>query len=255
MLSGIILFSIVTLLMVISYRRPRLEQRVINNIPLVDWMNLLFFPLFLYFGLVLIVVNILQRPNMNIIDFDDVQLLSVGILFLVYLFVGNSIHFVGKVLSRYMAPGKHGQLFKINELFHGKLSHYITLVCALLTIFIVGLLEVNHPSWVTLSAVSLYLLLLCGLLLGISASKIVFYTSDWYGGYNKPLLILSVTLESILFGMFQIFHLKMSMYPINVFLTSFFFFLITAFILKRLLRASKWGKQKSFRFLMRILSG
>src|SRR3989344_9691875 len=136
MLTGILLISLVSFIAVVSYRRPKLEQRVIKNIPVVDWLNIFVFPIIFYFGLTMIVKNIMIRPRINILDFEDVQLLGAGALFLIYAFVGLSVHFVGKVLSRYIKKSTQSNIYYINEIFHGKLSHYIAYICSFMVIFI-----------------------------------------------------------------------------------------------------------------------
>lgn len=255
MISGIILFAVFTLIAAFSYKRPRLEQRVIKNIPLIDWLNILFYPLLLYFALVLIILNILSRPVLEVLDFNDAQILAIGILVLIYGYVGNSIHFVGKVLSRYMKPKKHELIYQINEMFHGKLSHYMAFVSTLVVIFLIGLLEINHPDTSGFGKASLYLLIACGLAVGVSGSKAVFHASDWYGGYNKPLFLLSMSLLGILFGVSKYFHLKYALYPVNIFITSFYLSLSATFILKRTFRVYKLDRKGKLRFLIRLLRG
>lgn len=255
MISGILVISLVAFIAVISYRRRRLEERVFKNIPLVDWLNILILPLFSYAGLVLVVRNILERPKRDILDFDDFFLLTAGTLFLVYAFVGNGLHFVGKVLSRYMPAKKHSFIFQINEMFHGKLSHYMVFVCVWMMLFVLGLLEANHPFTAGFSQFSLWLIIASAIIGGISLTKAVFYTNGWYGGYNKPLFFLTAILVIILLTIFKNFRLQFAFYPVNLFVVTLFFSIMTTFLLRRLLVVSRLGRKRHFRFLTRILSG
>src|SRR3989344_6839426 len=135
MLTGILIISVVTFIAVISYRRPRLEQRVIKQIPVINWLFIFVFPIIFYFGLVLIVRSILERTRINLLDFDDAQIIGIGNIFTIYSMIGIGVHFVSKVLSRYIKKSKDPKVYQINEIFHGKLSHYVTFVCAYMVIF------------------------------------------------------------------------------------------------------------------------
>jgi len=254
MLTGILLLAIMVFIAVISYRRPRLEQRVFKNIPLIDWINILIVPTFMYFGLVLIVRSILFRPKVAILDFDESSLLAVGLLLLIYDFVGNSIHFVAKVLSRYIPDDRHTIIYQVNEIFHGKLSHYLVFVCTFLVIFVTALLEINYPSSVKLHKSILWLLLIAGSISGVSSAKGIFYTSEWFGGYKKPLIILSGLLLSVLLTLFWINNLNFSYYPIGLFIVFFFASFIVTFIFRQFLIFSRLGRKRRLRFLAKLLS-
>src|SRR3989338_5606193 len=103
-MTGILIISLVIFIAVISYKRARLEQRLIKQIPVIDWLLMFVFPITFYLGLLMIVRNILLRERIDILDFEDSQLLGAGIFFMIYAFVGVSVHFVAKVLSRYIRP-------------------------------------------------------------------------------------------------------------------------------------------------------
>lgn len=254
MLTGILLLAIMVFIAVISYRRPRLEQRVFKNIPLIDWINILIVPTFMYFGLVLIVRSILFRPKVAILDFDESSLLAVGLLLLIYAFVGNSIHFVAKVLSRYIPADRHTIVYQVNEIFHGKLSHYLVFVCTFLVIFVTALLEINYPSSVKFHKNILWLLLIAGSISGVSTAKGIFYTSEWFGGYKKPLVILSGLLLSVLLTLFWINNLNFSYYPIGLFIVFLFASFIVTFIFRQFLIFSRLGRKRRLHFLAKLLS-
>lgn len=254
MITGIILFSILVFIAMISYKRPRLEHRVFKNIPLIDWLTILLFPIIGYFSLAMIVVNILTRPGQIILDFEDITLVLVGILFLVYAIVGNSIHFVGKVLSRYISSSKYALIYKINEIFHGKLSHYLFYVCTIMTIFIISLLEINHPLSTTLSKSLELVVITSGVLLGLSSAKGIYYSSSWYGGYNKALFFLVSVLLIIQLSIFSYFNLKFRVYPVNIFIMSMYLSFLATFIARQFFIFSRLGKKRKLQFLAKIFS-
>ena len=254
MLTGILLISLVIFIAVVSYKRPRFEERVIKNIPLVNWLNILVFPLFFYYGLVLIVLNIVSRPRVSILDFEDISLLSVGIIFLIYGFVGLSVHFVGKVLWRYLKKNKRSKIYAVNEIFHGKLSHYITFVCAYMLIFITALLEINHPLGAKLPYLYTLAIIVCAITGGFSGAKTIFFTSGWFGGYNKPLFSITAVLLLVLINLYRGNGLKLAYYPINVFAMTLLFTIIWIFLVRQFLIYSKLSKRRRLQFLSRILS-
>lgn len=254
MITGILLVAIISFIAVISYKRPRLEHRIIKNIPLIDWMNILIIPLFIYIGLTLMARHILSRDRTIILDFDDFTLVSFGIFFLAYAFVGNSIHFVSKVLSRYIPPQKQSLVYRINEIFHGKLSHYLIFLSSFMVVFILALLEINYPLPFSMHGGTEGVVFLSGLLLGISATKAVFYTSSWFGGYNKPLFFLVGFLLFILVGLFRIFDLHLLFYPIAFFVVTMFSGFIGTFVMRQVLIFLRLGKKRRLQFLAKILS-
>lgn len=256
MITGLILFSIIAFVGVISYRRPRLEERVFKNIPLIDWMISLIFPMFVYLALVLIVKNIVSRNRLDILDFDDFTFASFFVLFVMYAFVGNSIHFVGKVLSRYLTPNRHTRIHQINEIFHGKLSHYLAFVSILLAIFTLSLWEINHPLLESnqITQAAKIITIIFGGLLGYSSTKAIFYTSGWFGGYNKPLFFLVAFLLGLIVIIFSSYQLKIAFYPVNLFVISMFTTLMVVFLFRQLLIFSRLGKKRRLQFLAKILS-
>lgn len=252
---GILLFSIIGFIAVVSYKKRGLEVRVISNIPLIDWINILVVPILGYAGIALIVSNIISRPRREIIDFEDFPLLVLGVLFLIYAFVGNSIHFVGKVLSRYIGPRKHNQIYRINEVFHGKLSHYLGMVCTALVFYVICLIELNHPLVPPGDNLTLYIVIAMGILTGFSAMKVIFYTSGWFGGYNRPIFLLVSVLMISLFLMTRNLQLVLSSYPLTIFVITSFGSVLIAFILRRFLIMTRLSRRRGFRIFAKLLSG
>ncbi|OGG03734.1 hypothetical protein A2W14_05090 [Candidatus Gottesmanbacteria bacterium RBG_16_37_8] len=254
MLTGILLISLVIFIAVVSYKRPRLEQRVIKKIPVIDWFIIFVFPIIFYFGLVMIIRSIMQRPRLNILDFDDIQLLSSGALFLIYAFVGLSVHFVGKVLSRYIKKSIQSRIYYINEIFHGKLSHFIVFVCCYMVIFILALLEINYPSTYKMSLFSALVVMAAAIVAGFSSTKTIYYTNAWFGGYNKPLFSITFVMLIVLAGIYRANSLKLYYYPINIFISTILFTIVCVFLARQFLVYTRLSKRRRLKFISRILS-
>lgn len=254
MLTGILLLGIIAFVGIISYKRPRLEQRILKKVPLIDWVNLLVFPIVIYYALVLIVENIISRGKVDILDFDDLQIIAIGLLFMVYAFVGNSIHFVGKVLSRYMPRSHHSITYQVNEIFHGKLSHYLVIVSSILLLFMLVILEINHPLNLLLASSNYYLVIIAGLLFGVSTAKTIFYTSGWFGGYNKPLFFIVSMLFLMQLMIYKTYKLLIFFYPFNLFYMSLSISFLATFLFRQFLIFSRLGKKRRLQFLAKILS-
>lgn len=254
MIVGIIILAVVSFIGIISYRRPRLEQRVIKNIPLIDWINILIFPIIIYFGIIILVKNILLRTRVAILDFDEFILIGVGLLFLIYAAVGNSIHFVSKVLSRYLKPNPHSRAYQINEIFHGKLSHYLAFVSSMLVVFVIAILEINYPSALRLTTGQTYLTIIASIVFGISMANMIFITHEWLGGYNKPLASLALFIIIILLAIFRTFSLSLLYYPVNLFVITLMTSFISAYLIRQFLIFTKLGAKRRLRFLAKMLS-
>lgn len=254
MLTGILIIAIVALLGSLSHRRSRLENKIYKNVPLTEWLTLLIFPLFLYFGWVMEVKNILHRPYNSILPFDDVDLLSVTILCLIYGFVGNAMHFTSKILWRYLEKDRHSMSYKVNEMFHGRLSHYLTFLNTGFIIFLMSLLEINHPQNLPENSRILFLIILSGIIFGISASRTIFYTNEWFGGYHKPLFFVGSALVFVLSLIFKSFRLKFSLYPVGLFVVTFYMSIIITFLARQMFIFTRLGNKRKLRFVAKILS-
>lgn len=253
MISGILLITIVGFIGIIAYRRPKLAEKVFKEVPLIDWLNILILPLVLYLGIVLVVEQILSRPKVEYLDYDNLRLLPLGALFLIYGFVGNSIHFVSKVLSRYIKPNKKDLVYRINELFHGKLSHYITYFCTLVVLFIIMILEINYPLEIKLGAGQEILIIISGVIFGVSCSKTIFYTNEWFGGHNKPLFVVVSLMTVITFVLFTSLKISFLNYPFAYFAAAVFTSIMVTFIFRQFLIFSKLGSKRRLKFLVRLL--
>ncbi len=254
MITGAVLLAIFIFLGFVSYRRQRLEQKVFKNIPLTDWINIMVLPIGMYGAFYLMMRNVLSRENIQVLDLDNMTLGAIGILFLVYGFVGGSIHFVGKVLWRYLPKRKDAMSYKVNEMFHGKLSHYLSYVCTAMVLFIAGLLELNHPIVERLTDGPVRMLQFSGILFGISASKVIFYTNAWFGGYNKPIFFLVTLLFLTLWSIIQSHELDLRLYPFNLFILAMYGSISSTFLVRRFMVMTHLSRKKKLGFIMRILS-
>lgn len=254
MITGAVLLAIFTFLGFVSYRRQKLEQRVFKNIPLTDWINILVLPIGMYGAFYLMMRNILLRENVQVLDLDNLTLGAIAILFMVYAFVGNSIHFVGKVLWRYLPKRKNVMSYKVNEMFHGKLSHYLSYVCTGVVLFMAALLELNHPIVDRLSDNSMRLLVVAGIVFGMSVSKVIFYTNAWFGGYNKPIFFIVTLLLGTLWSIIKSHELYLVFYPFNTFVLSLFGSLSGTFLVRRFMVVTRLSRKKKLGLIMRILS-
>lgn len=254
MLTGILILALVTFMAVISYKKRRFEERLVKQIPVIDWLLMFVFPIAFYLGLLIVVRNIVIRQRIEILDFDDIQLFGIGIFFMIFAFVGNSVHFVSKVLSRYIKKDKKSKEYQVNEIFHGKLSHYITFACSYMVVFILALLEINYPSLLALNSISIVSLVGAGILAGFSAFKGIFYTHQWKGGFNKPFFLISVVFLAILTGIFKSSHLSAAFYPLNVFIISMFFTVVSIYAIRIILIYSKLSGKRRLRFISRLFS-
>jgi hypothetical protein len=254
MLGSIIIIAVLGLLGVLLHRRTRLEERVLKHIPLSEWLTVLLFPLGFYVCWVISVRNIISRPLIPLIPLDDFDILAITIVFMVYAFVGNGIHFTGKILWRYLSRDAQSMAYKINEMFHGKLSHYIIYFDGLIVFFLLPILEINHPLVTPLPLTYIVMIILAGAVLGVSATKSIFYINEWFGGYNKPLFFISLILLSSLVAISKTLQLEYDYYPMKLFMTASFASMIASFIVRQVLIYTRLNKKARLRFLVKILS-
>ena len=254
MLTGILILAIVLLLGVLTHRKNRLEEKIIKDIPLSEWLIMLVIPVFMYIGWVMVVKSILERPFVQIIPLDDLDVLAITVLFMVYGFVGNTIHFTGKILWRYLKDMKHTMAFRVNEMFHNKLGHYVGWLKSMFIFFMLPILEMNHPTeYSVLNSYLLYMIVV-GVILGVSGSKGIFYADEAFGGYNKPLFFLGATLLMILIAVYKLYSLNFYYFPVNLAIMTSFICFISSFVVRQILIYSKLGKKKRLQFLAKIFS-
>ncbi len=254
MLTAILITAVIGLLGVLSHRRSRLENKIYKNVPLSEWIVVFILPIALYICWFFIIKNIVQRPNINLLPFEDFDILAVTILFMVYGFVGNSIHFTSKILWGALQNYKSSHAYKINEMFHGKLSHYLAYLNAIFILYLLPVLEINHPLVTNNTFIALFLITISGIVFGVSGSKAIFYTNEWFGGYNKPIFFIVSILLLLLLMIEKYFQLKYIYYPLNLFIVSMGGSFSSTFILRQLFIFARLGNKRRLRFLAKILS-
>lgn len=254
MLISIIITAVIGLIGIFLHRRTRLEEKVFKNIPLSEWLTVLIFPLCFYVCWVIFVRNIINRPLVPLIPMDDFDILAMMMFFLIYAFVGNAIHFTGKILWRYLRHDSTSMAYRTNEMFHGKLSHYIIYFDSLIALFLFPVLEVNHPLEDPLSEAYILAIIAAGIVFGVSSTKAIFYTNEWFGGYNKPLFFLTFTILTILVSFSKVLKLQYQYYPIKLFMTAVFGSIVAAFIVRQVLIYTRLNRRARLRFLVKILS-
>lgn len=254
MLRGILILLLVGLLGILSHRRTRLEEKIYKNIPLADWLIGMVFPIIVFPVLIALIKNILGRPNIFILAFDDIDILAFSIFFLVYAYVGNTLHFTSKILSRYIVSDHKSVTYKINEMFHGKLSHYLFFISAILFFFSLPILEINHPLTYSFTSSYRWAVIAAGIVFGVLQSKAVFYPNEWFGGYTKPIFILLLGCFSSLWWIFHELDLSLAVYPISLFIMTGFLAAVCTFLARQLFIFSRLNNKRRLRFLARILS-
>lgn len=254
MLAAIIAIAIIGFVGVVSHRRTRLEAKIIKDVPLVDWLTLIIFPILLFFCWVVIVRNVINRPGISLLPLDDLEILTATIFFMIYAFVGNAIHFTSKTLWRYLGEYKDSLAFKVNEMFHGKFSHYLVYSSSAIVIFLLPILEINHPLPALVTGLYLRALILAGIVFGACALKAALYTDEWFGGHTTPGFLLISLLLVALLSLFQILNLKLSSYPVSIFIFSVFISMVVTFLFREVFVLVGLNKKKSLKRIAKILS-
>jgi len=254
MTAGILIISIVTLITVLTHRRSRFEEKIFKNVPLSDWITSLIFPTLIYIGWATLVKSILGRPQIPIFPFDDFDILAVTILFMVYGFVGNGIHFTSKIVWRYLDARKNPMAYRVNEMFHNKLSHYLSFLNALFIAFLLPVLEINHPSLYQLTRQEMLGVVTAGSVFGISGTRSIVMTNEWFGGYNKPLAIVILMLLGIIISIFKTYHLNLAYYPAGLFVIIIFASSLATFFIRQIMIFSRLNSKRRLKFLARMLS-
>ncbi len=255
MTAWILFLAILALLAVLSHRRPRLEQRVLRHVPLIDWLSVLIFPFLMFVGWVGIVRNITGRPVQSILPFDDFDLIIVMTLFLSYSFVGNGMHFTAKVIWRYLSKNDHTRMvWRVNEMFHNKIGHYIVYITLIAVFFLTAVFEINHPLVVPLEQISFWFTIISGIVFGFSGAKAIYYTSSWFGAYNRPIFVLVVAIALCLYILIKAYNLNLLNYPVFVFMYSVAWSFVGSFLIRQFILYSRLSHRNRLRFLHKIFS-
>lgn len=254
MITGIFILAFITLFTVFTHRRSRFEEKIIKHVPLAEWITVLLLPVWVYIGWAIVVKNIIERETVLIFPFDDFEILAVSVFSMLYGFVGMSLHFSSKVLWRYLKNRQASMAYRVNEMFHGRLSHYVIYLNTLIVATLLPILEINHPvQGGDVTPSYLFLSSLGGVLFGIAGMKTVFYTHDWFGGYTKPMFAnVSLFLFLLLF-IFRFYNLNPAYYPVSVFILTAFIIMFGSFVFRIIFRLSRLHRRKRLQLIARML--
>lgn len=254
MMTGILIIAVVGILGILSHRRSKLETKIYRHVPLSDWLTVLILPIAIYLGWFFVVKNIIKRTSIDIFPLEDFDILAITILFMIYGFVGNGIHFTSKILWRYLSHDRYSMAYKINEIFHGKLSHYLIYLNGMFIMFLLGLFEINHPVSTYVTSTYLKLMVLAGVIFGYAGSRAIFYTNEWFGGYNKPLFFIDSVLVILTLVINRFYGMNYSFYPVNLFVVSMGGSFSSSFIIRQIFIFYKLGQKRRLRFLAKMFS-
>ena len=159
------------------------------------------------------------------------------------------------MVSRYTMGKFSSKAIEIqNEMFHNKFSHYLAFLSGLLVVFMLTILEVNHPFETEFTDWQVLATLTAGAVTGISMLKSVFYTDEWFGGYNKPLFFIIFVLLTLSLNISRVLKLDYSHYPTKLFIEAIFISGIFTFLFRQILIYTKLSHKKRLKFLSRLLS-
>jgi hypothetical protein len=139
-------------------------------------------------------------------------------------------------------------------MFHGRLSHYLVFLDGLFVIFLLPFMEINHPLQYEIEGLTFYVIIFSAVILGISSSKGIFFSNQWFGGYKKPLFFIALILLIILSQVINLLKLTLLNYPIVTFVFVVFLSFIMAFILRQFLIFTRLGNKRRLQFLAKMLS-
>lgn len=254
MLTGLLVIVALGIIAALTHRNSWVERVILKNVYLWEWITILVLPIMFYIGWILIVRSILDRPMVPVIPFDDFDVIAVTILFLAYGSIGNALHFTSKVLWRYMGKRKNTMLYKINEMFHNKLSHYLVYLSAIFILSLLPILEINHPIEGGLLTYYRLIVIFAGVVFGNIATRGIISISEWFGGYNKPLFFIIAVILSIILALFKALNLSFRYYPVSIFVLCIGLSYLGTFIFRQIMIFSKLNRKRRLKFLAKILS-
>lgn len=196
-MPSLIAVILVALSALLVYKKRFTSERRIGGLYSVQLYYLilsLFVPmLFLNLGL-----DIMHRPEVKNLPLPSMLLFDFYVISLVCAAIGVGIHATSTSVYQSFVSHKHTKLeaYKINEKFHGYLSHHMTYSGGIVGLLSLSLLEFNHPvsqHW------NSYLLIAIGIAIGVIGSIAIIwstYTINWfvYIGFNLLAALLSVTI-------------------------------------------------------------
>lgn len=252
MLTGLLVIVALGVIAVLTHRNSRIEQVILKDIYLWEWLTILVLPMMFYIGWILIVKSILERPKLPIFPLDDFDVIAITILFLSYGSIGNALHFISKVMWRYISKAKKTMLYRINEMFHDKLSHYLIYLGAIFTLFLLPILEINHPIDGGLMPHYLAIIIVSGIVFGNFAGRGIISVNEWFGGYNKPLFFVIAVILGLVLSLYKSLHLSVKHYPVSIFIISMGGSYLSTFIFRQIVIYSKLNNKRKLKFLTKL---
>jgi hypothetical protein len=235
MIVGMLILFAVIAFGLLTYDRPRFEQKIYKNIPLDDWMLITVFPIGAYIATAFFVYSIVLRPTVQILPLRDIHIIIAGVLILLYSSAGNSIHFTSKVLWKYLDKHKHKTAYEVNELFHGRFSHLIVFVGVSLIMFCICLLEINHPLVQPINYQNQVSILLMSIVTSLFVIRMVIKSrsQDLSWRINRPLVSFGILLGVLHGYIISSYKVDLSLHPFNAYTLLFFFTFILFFLLRK----------------------
>lgn len=252
MFLGLIIAAVAGILAVLTHRSSRLEHKVYKHVPLVEWLNLLVYPTFFFIGWLAVIANIFTRPKTEIFPLDDFLLMSIIFFSIIYGFIGTALHFTGKILWHYLKTQPKAMAFRVNEMFHGRLSHYLTYINTMAVLFLTPLLEINHPLIDPLPHAYQALIMIIAVLCGAAFCRAIFYTNEWFGGYSRPLSFLGLMFLGVLVAIQQFYDVPFDKSPVLFFSTSVFACFVGTFALRQLFIFLRLANKNKLRYVSRF---
>lgn len=254
MIVGLFLLAIVLFLSVVTHRQTRLEKKLLKNIPIADWITITILPLFVLLAGWMFITSIVARPSAAITPFEDLDLIGMTVFFIIFGFIGVTLHFTSKVLWRYIPKREARTAYKINEMFHNRISHYVIYVSASLAVFLLTILEINHPVASGMSQSTMLTVIFAGILSGWSYGRSIFYVNQWFGGYNRPFFILIFIFAFLQKEIFAGFKLSFENYPLSLMVMLNWLTFLGVFIIRQLLIFTRLNNKHKLRYIMKIFS-
>jgi predicted acetyltransferase len=251
MSTGLILIAVALFIAVFVYRKPNLERKLLKQIPLTYWINLVVVPALLYLGLAIIVGSILSRERVEIMAQNDFFLLVTITFTMMGAYVGHAIHSVAKVLWHYLVFDKNHAAYKVNEFFHGKFSHYLIFTSSLLTLLGIALLEVNYPMAKPLNKAQMIVIISGAIIFGASSIKGFRKSKEDY--YRKLTYVCTITFV-IDAAVLKYFNISVQHYQFNTFLTAYLASITGIYALRPIIIKTRLDRYRKLRHLLNALS-
>ena len=222
-MNRIVLLSFALTLTVVSflilYLIPYFSKKKIRKgkFDLLQFLKLFFAPILIipmsYFFKQIIDLN----PYTNTLTFPKHVSELIFLILLYFLILGNGIHAVSVVLSKYMKNLRKHRIWEINEFFHNAFSHFLMTGSAALILFSFAVYEVNRPNIILITNLELAILVISGVVFGI-----IFGFASIEGSIPQVMFYLLYLLSLMLPFIFIRFNLNYRLFPFTTFVETMF---------------------------------